>query len=122
MEIVLIQNLITNKSVCPQYLHKKLNMSKTEFIVGKPLKVVYEKGSFFTHENVVSVKYPDDNTIYIKTTNKVWIIKNTGVFYMKKELYFCDKCDKEIKQHEVTTKEIPLIQDLYVTGGKGNTK
>ena len=76
MEITLIKNIKTDTSVCHQYLHKKLDMNKTEIEVGKPLRFVYESGVFFGHENVIKMWYPHDDTIIIETTNKVWLLED----------------------------------------------
>jgi len=75
MEITSIKNKTTGNNVCSQYLHKKLDMARTELILDSPLLVVYEGGSFFSHENITDVEHwLDLDIIVIETTNKVWII------------------------------------------------
>jgi len=75
MEITSIKNKPTGNDVCPQYLHKKLDMAKTELTLDNPLLIVYEGGSFFSHENIIDVEHwLDLDIIVVETTNKVWII------------------------------------------------
>ena len=76
MEIALIINKKTKQGVCSQYLNKKLNLDKCIINIGEPLKIVYDSGSFFTHEAVVSVEYPDEAIIKIETTRKIWLLQN----------------------------------------------
>ena len=87
MEITLIKNIKTDDSVCHNYLHKKLDMTRTEIEVGKPLRIVYESGMFFAHENVVRVNYVNDETVIIETTKKVWLLEELfDVILRKKEI------------------------------------
>lgn len=76
MEIASIKNINTKQEVCQYYLHKKLNMNKTEIVVGKPLRIVQDEGTFFTHEIVVNVECIDEVTIKVETTRKIWILQN----------------------------------------------
>ena len=41
---------------------------------------------------------------------------------MKKELYYCDMCKKEVQDFEIVKESIPIINELYATGGAGNIK
>lgn len=75
MEITLIYNKHSKDESCKYYLNRKLNMDKTIIEIGKPLKIVYETGSFFTHEDVVDIEYPDEVTIRIETAKKIWILR-----------------------------------------------
>jgi hypothetical protein len=75
MEIAIIINKNTKQEVCPQYLHKKININKSIMQIGKDLRIVYESGSFFTHEKVIDVYFSDEYTIKVETTNKVWTIQ-----------------------------------------------
>jgi len=41
---------------------------------------------------------------------------------MKKETYYCDICNKEVNNSNLTKKTIPVINKIYATGGRGNIK
>jgi len=41
---------------------------------------------------------------------------------MKKETFYCDICNKEISELDLTKKFIPVINKIYATGGKSNIK
>ena len=75
MEITSIKNkhVHSNMDVCPQYLFKKLDMTKSLIKIGKPLVVVFETGSYFGHEEVVDIGC-NMKDIRIETINKIWII------------------------------------------------
>lgn len=74
MQIISITNKNTNNKVCPQYLHKELDMSKSIMLIGKPLMIVYKTGSHFGHENVINIERLQNEIIRIETTNKIWMI------------------------------------------------
>lgn len=74
MKIVSIINKNTKDEVCNQYKDKSVDLDKSIFTIGFPLRVVYESGSYFTHEIVREVKSNYDEII-ITTTKKIWIIK-----------------------------------------------
>lgn len=75
MEITSIRNRKANMDVCPQYLHKRIDINKSEITVGKGLRIIYETGFFFGHEKVISVEYLDDGVIRVETENKTWVIQ-----------------------------------------------
>lgn len=74
MKITSIINKNTKDNVCPQYINKKLDLNKSVILIGKPLMIVYKNGSYFNHENVISIERLEDGVIKIETTNKFWII------------------------------------------------
>lgn len=73
MVIRKVINKNTNQEVCQQYINKPVR----EFIdnIDEELKVVYEDGSFFTHEKVLEHEQ-DDYGFWIETTKKLWRIDN----------------------------------------------
>lgn len=76
MEITSIKNKHIHSNimdVCPQYLHKELDMTKSIIKIGKPLVIVFETGSYFGHEEVVDIGR-NAKDILIETINKIWII------------------------------------------------
>ena len=73
MVISKIINKHTNQEVCKQYINKLVREIVDN--IGEELKVIYEGGSFFTHEIVVSHDQ-DDYGFWIETTNKLWRIDN----------------------------------------------
>jgi len=75
MEITSIKNKHSGNNICPQYLHKKLDMDRTELVLDSPLLIVYESGSFFSHENIIGVEFLNTTTIRIETINKIWTIQ-----------------------------------------------
>lgn len=68
-----IANRFTGYDVCQQYLNKPIKGIIS--IVGEPLVIKYEDGSFFTHEIVIDSEYVNDNLIIITTTRKEWYIE-----------------------------------------------
>lgn len=75
MKIVNILNRKTLRSVCQNYCGKEIDFDKCNFNIGKPLKITYITGSYFTHENVEDIKDGDINTFQVITTNKIWEIE-----------------------------------------------
>jgi len=75
MEITSIKNkhVHSNMDVCPQYLHKEIDMTKSIIKIGNPLVIVFETGSYFGHEEVVDIGR-NQTSIRIETTNKIWMI------------------------------------------------
>ena len=73
MEFISIKNKHANNNVCPQYLHKKIDANKSIIEIGKPLVIVFEKGSYFGHEEVVDISH-NKGFVMIETNNKIWII------------------------------------------------
>ena len=41
---------------------------------------------------------------------------------MKKEIYYCDICEKEVSSLDLTKMVIPIINKIYATGGRSNVK
>lgn len=76
MQIATIYNKHSKDESCKYYLNRDINIEKCVIEIGKPLKVVYKTNSFFTHEDVVKVEYPDEVTIKIETTKKIWILQS----------------------------------------------
>lgn len=74
MKIVSIINKNTKDEVCNQYKNKTVDLDKSIFVIGFPLKIAYESGSYFTHEIVKNVE-SDCDKIIITTTKKIWTIK-----------------------------------------------
>lgn len=73
MVIGKIINKHTNQEVCKQYINKPVKEIVDN--LGKQLKIVYESGSFFIHEIVIS-RVKDDYGFWIETTNKLWRFEN----------------------------------------------
>lgn len=71
-EIVKITNKNTGDDVCTYYWNKPIKSIYHK--VGKEIKVFYEDGSFFTHEQVVDRK-PTEYGVFVETTNKFWCFK-----------------------------------------------
>lgn len=76
MEIANIINKNTGKTVCNQYLNRKIDFDKCVFELGQPLKIVYSDGLSFTHEDIWFITIIDEVTIKIETTKKVWILQS----------------------------------------------
>jgi hypothetical protein len=41
---------------------------------------------------------------------------------MKKEIFYCDICNNEVSDLALIKESIPIINKIYVTGGRGNVK
>jgi len=41
---------------------------------------------------------------------------------MKKEIFYCDVCNKEMSELDLTKKVIPVMNKIYATGGRSNVK
>lgn len=64
-----IYNKNTEQRVCDYYTNRIVTHFVAE--IGEDLKVIYEGGSFFTHEQVVDVE-ENDYGFWIETTRKKW--------------------------------------------------
>ena len=73
MVIGKIINKATNQEVCQRYINKPIREIIDD--IGKELKVIYEDGSFFTHEAIINHQQ-DDYGFWIETTNKLWRFDN----------------------------------------------
>jgi hypothetical protein len=76
MQIAIIINKNTGQEICSQYYDKDVNLDKSGFIIGNPLKIRYKDGSFFTHEKITDVQLIDIDLIKIETTNKIWTLQS----------------------------------------------
>lgn len=77
-----IINKTTKEEVCLNYDRNKalrmhsFKINNTVIQVGKPLKIVYEDGVFFTHEQVISVNNEFNERLFVvETTKKMWFFE-----------------------------------------------
>lgn len=74
-----IINRKTGGNILSRHTDKKLSQIECE--IGQELRVVFESGASFTHEEVesrfVDGKRKIGDIIIINTTNKIWVIEGT---------------------------------------------
>lgn len=64
-----ILNKKTDDLVCKHYYNRPIK--EIIDIIGQPLQIQYEDGSFFTHEKVID-HYQTDYGFWVETTSKNW--------------------------------------------------
>ena len=70
-----IINRNTGGDVCLQYLNQPIK--EVVYKIGESLKVKYESGGFFAHENVKHIE-KQGNSLRMVTDNKIWILEEVN--------------------------------------------
>ena len=67
-------NINTQQEVCPKYNNRKVNYSKSQIEIGKPLRIVSTDGVFFSHETVQDI-FEDGFGFQVIKNKKIWFFK-----------------------------------------------
>ena len=67
-------NINTQQEVCSKYNNRKVNYSKSQIEIGKPLRIVSTDGIFFSHEIVQDI-FEDGFGFQVITTKKIWFFE-----------------------------------------------
>jgi len=68
-------NINTQKEVCPQYNNRKVDYSRSQIQVDKPLKIVDTDGIFFSHEMVEEIFEDNMYRFEVMTSRKIWFFE-----------------------------------------------
>jgi hypothetical protein len=70
-----IININTQQEVCPQYNNKKVDYSRSQIEVDKPLRIVDTDGIFFQHELIEEIFENNTCSFQVMTTRKIWFFE-----------------------------------------------